>query len=448
MVDRREAMKLLAAGSTAFLPLSQLSSPAVVQGAAAAASADKWAPRFLSSREDELVTTLAELILPETDTPGARAAQVNRHFDLVLDDETPTVQRAFRDGLRWVEAASRERFNANFVDAGEQRQIELLTEMSESSGNIPSPGHAFFRDIRERTVFAYYTSKIGIHDELEYKGKTPARRMEGLSSPRASRRRGRIRPRAQRGPGVSRKVYDVLIVGSGASGGIAAKVLAEHGLETLLLEAGPTISRADYLTHSFPYDFPFRGRGSPSKIRKDGPMAARESTPFRGYYAELSENPYTTPPDNPFDWSYRSRILGGRTLHWGRQSLRFADFDFKPASMDGEGIDWPFSYQDLEPYYDKVEEYIGVQGFYEGLSQIPDGKFQPAFAYNCFEHLMRKAARKMDRRLTACESPNSAALIADVRPAIVAAVAVPAATSTLSSRRPPSLFPMPWRRGT
>ena len=247
---------------------------------------------------------------------------------------------------------------------------------------------------------------------------------------------------------MSRKVYDVLIVGSGASGGIAAKVLAEHGLETLLLEAGPTISRADYLTHSFPYDFPFRGRGSPSKIRKDGPMAARESTPFRGYYAELSENPYTTPPDNPFDWSYRSRILGGRTLHWGRQSLRFADFDFKPASMDGEGIDWPFSYQDLEPYYDKVEEYIGVQGFYEGLSQIPDGKFQPAFAYNCFEHLMRKAARKMDRRLTACESPNSAALIADVRPAIVAAVAVPAATSTLSSRRPPSLFPMPWRRGT
>ena len=130
-------------------------------------------------------------------------------------------------------------------------------------------------------------------------------------------------------------------------------------------------------------------------------MAARENTPFPGYYAELSENPYTSPRGNPFDWSYRSRILGGRTLHWGRQSLRFAEFDFKPASMDGVGIDWPFSYQDLEPYYDKVEEYIGVQGFYEGLSQIPDGKFQPAFAYNCFEHLMRKAARKMDRRLTA-----------------------------------------------
>ena len=200
MVDRREAMKLLAAGSTAFLPLSQLSSPAVVQGAAAAASADKWAPRFLSSREDELVTTLAELILPETDTPGARAAQVNRHFDLVLDDETPTVQRAFRDGLRWVEAASRERFNANFVDAGEQRQIELLTEMSESSGNIPSPGHAFFRDIWERTVFAYYTSKIGIHDELEYKGKTPLAEWRGCPHPEHHDVEGESAPEPKGGP--------------------------------------------------------------------------------------------------------------------------------------------------------------------------------------------------------------------------------------------------------
>jgi len=200
---------------------------------------------------------------------------------------------------------------------------------------------------------------------------------------------------------VSREIYDVLIVGSGATGGIAAKVLTECGLDTLLLEAGPSISRSDFLTHSFPYNFPFRGRGSPSKIRKDGALAARENTPFKGYYAELSENPYITPPNNPFDWQYRSRILGGRTLHWGRQSLRLADYDFKPASIDGQGIDWPFGYKELEPYYDKVEDYIGVQGFHENLPQIPDGKFQPAFAYNCYEHLMGKAAIKMGRRLTA-----------------------------------------------
>ena len=176
-------MKVLAAGSTAFLPLSQLRSPEALQAAAAAASADKWAPRFLSSREDELVTTLAELILPATDTPGARMAQVNRYIDLVLDDETPTVQRAFRAGLKWVEAESRELFDAGFLDLSEERQTKLLTQMSESPGTEPSPGHAFFLDIRTRTVFAYYTSKIGIHDELEYKGKTPLAEWTGCPHP-------------------------------------------------------------------------------------------------------------------------------------------------------------------------------------------------------------------------------------------------------------------------
>ena len=83
---------------------------------------------------------------------------------------------------------------------------------------------------------------------------------------------------------------------------------------------------------------------------------------------------------------------GGRTLHWGRQSFRLAEFDFKAASIDGFGVDWPFTYADLAPYYDKVEDYVGIQGFKEGLPQIPDGRFLPPFAYNCFEHLIRKAA--------------------------------------------------------
>ena len=85
---------------------------------------------------------------------------------------------------------------------------------------------------------------------------------------------------------------------------------------------------------------------------------------------------------------------GGRTNHWGRQCLRLAEYDFKGATQDGYGVDWPFTYHDLEPYYDKVEEYIGVQGVTEGFAQIPDSKFLPPFAYNCFEHLMRKAAHK------------------------------------------------------
>lgn len=199
----------------------------------------------------------------------------------------------------------------------------------------------------------------------------------------------------------SLKIYDVLIVGTGASGGMAAKVLTEKGLEVLLLESGPTVDPSKFLTHSWPYEFPFRGVGSPKNIAKNGRLAAAERTPFVGYYAEKSQHPYTTPPDRPFDWSLRSRILGGRTLHWGRQSFRLAEFDFKAKSKDGYGEDWPFGYAELAPYYDKVEDYIGVQGMKEGLPQIPDGVFLPPFAFNCFEHLMRKAARRMQLRLTA-----------------------------------------------
>ncbi|HUE69800.1 MAG TPA: GMC family oxidoreductase [Pirellulaceae bacterium] len=196
------------------------------------------------------------------------------------------------------------------------------------------------------------------------------------------------------------KIYDALIVGTGATGGMAAKVLAERGMQTLLLESGPSISSAAFLTHAMPYEFPFRGPGSPSKARQVGRPAASERTPFVGYYAERDKHPYSFPIDNPWNWSY-SRILGGRTLHWGRQSLRMAEYDFKGHSIDGQGVDWPFTYHDLEPYYDKVEEYIGVQGMKEGLPQIPDGKFLPPFAFNCFEHLMKKAATKMGWHLTA-----------------------------------------------
>ena len=196
------------------------------------------------------------------------------------------------------------------------------------------------------------------------------------------------------------KTYDTLVVGTGATGGMAAKVLTGHGLEVLLLESGVAVKVSQFKPHAMPFDFPFRGVGSPKVIRRDGSHAASEYTPFPGYYAEFSKHPYVTPAGKPWDWSLRSRILGGRTLHWGRQSFRLAEFDFKAASIDGYGANWPFSYQDLEPYYDKVEEYIGVQGRREGLPQIPDGKFQPAFNFNCYEHLMRKAAAKKQWRMT------------------------------------------------
>src|SRR5229473_6976016 len=103
------------------------------------------------------------------------------------------------------------------------------------------------------------------------------------------------------------KIYDTLVVGTGATGGMAAKVLTEHGLEVLLLESGIAVKPSQFQTHAMPFHFPFRGVGSPKVIRRDGSHAASEYTPFPGYYAEFSKHPYVTPTDKPWDWSLRSR---------------------------------------------------------------------------------------------------------------------------------------------
>ncbi len=107
------------------------------------------------------------------------------------------------------------------------------------------------------------------------------------------------------------------------------------------------------------------------------------------------DNPYTTPPDKPFNW-LRSRVLGGRTLHWARASDRMSDFEFKAASRDGYGEDWPISYQDIAPYYDRVERFIGVSAAKANLPQFPDGIFQPPMALNCAETIFNAACKKVD----------------------------------------------------
>lgn len=178
-VDRREAIKVLAAGTSTFFPLSQLAHSRVVTPV----PVDGWVPHFFTKQQDKIVTAIAELILPETDTPGAKTAQVNRHIDLVLSDETEKVQRGFLEGLAWLEERSRDLFDAGFLEATEAQQTELLTEISKPSKDGHNLEHLFFLDIKERTVFAYYTSQIGIHQELEYKGKTPVPKWNGCTHP-------------------------------------------------------------------------------------------------------------------------------------------------------------------------------------------------------------------------------------------------------------------------
>jgi choline dehydrogenase-like flavoprotein len=167
--------------------------------------------------------------------------------------------------------------------------------------------------------------------------------------------------------------------------------LAQAGYKVALLEAGSSINPAQDFHHRLPYQLEYHGMGQPGLLRK----YFKGSTEYNyRIMIDDRENPYTTAADKPFSWS-RSRVLGGRTLHWARASDRMSDFEFKAASRDGYGENWPVSYSDVAPYYDRVERFIGVSGASAGLPQFPDGSFLPAMPLNCAETIFKAACRKI-----------------------------------------------------
>lgn len=192
-----------------------------------------------------------------------------------------------------------------------------------------------------------------------------------------------------------KQAFDVLVIGSGASGGWACKRLAEAGLKVGLLEAGRPQSLSNFTEHKPAYELKYWNL-APQLVRKTRPIQsvmACDEYNYKWFCNDLEE-PYTTPPDKPFQWLGRLRMTGGRTNVWGRISLRFSDFDLKSASHDGFGEDWPLAYKDLEPYYDLVERYVGISGLAEGLEQLPDSKFLPPMALTCQETLLRNRAKQ------------------------------------------------------
>lgn len=180
------------------------------------------------------------------------------------------------------------------------------------------------------------------------------------------------------------KIYDAIIVGSGAGGGMAAYVLANAGLQVALIEAGPMYDPAKNITQlKWPWESP--RRGASTKFRPFGDFDAC----YWGW--EIDGEPYTKEKGTEWDW-WRARMLGGRTNHWGRISLRFGPKDFKRKSIDGLGDDWPIGYEDVKPYYDRIDKMLGVFGTNEGLENDPDGFFLPPPKPRLHELMIKKAA--------------------------------------------------------
>ncbi|MBL8210189.1 MAG: GMC family oxidoreductase [Bryobacterales bacterium] len=188
----------------------------------------------------------------------------------------------------------------------------------------------------------------------------------------------------------SAPVHDVVVIGSGAGGGTVVQVLTQLGVKVTLLEAGPMLNPAkDFKEHMWPYQVPHRGAGADAEQYFGRKNWGFWNAPNCAW--EINGEPYTVAPGSNFQW-HRSRILGGRTNHYGRITLRFSDYDFKPYSFDGLGTDWPVTYDEIAPYYDRAERFIGVCGTAEGIRSAPDGQFLPVPEARIHERMLQKAA--------------------------------------------------------
>jgi choline dehydrogenase-like flavoprotein len=189
------------------------------------------------------------------------------------------------------------------------------------------------------------------------------------------------------------KEYDVLIIGSGASGGMAAHTLTQKGISCLMLDAGPLVDFARQRTSKPVHELPFRGFGKPGKL----PHVFQANEHNAHQWVDETQVPYTHDPKEPYNW-VRVRMIGGKSLFWARMSFRLSDYEFKAKDHDGFGENWPIRYADLAPYYDRVEPIFRVSGRREGLPQLPDGVFlEDNSPYH--EHVQRFMTAAKERQI-------------------------------------------------
>lgn len=201
--------------------------------------------------------------------------------------------------------------------------------------------------------------------------------------------------------------YDAIVIGSGISGGWAAKELCEKGLKTLLLERGRNVEHVkDYTTATKnPWDFKHRLNNPESDMHEDPVQSGAYDESSKHFFVRDKEHPYIQ--ESPFSW-IRGYQVGGRSLTWGRQCYRLSDLDFEANAKDGHGVDWPIRYKDIAPWYEYVETFAGISGQAEGLPHLPDGQFLPPMELNCLEQHVRDQLKKKynDRCLTIARVAN------------------------------------------
>src|SRR5690554_4548762 len=194
---------------------------------------------------------------------------------------------------------------------------------------------------------------------------------------------------------VKQRTYDAIVIGSGISGGWAAKEFTEKGLKTLVLERGRNVKHLeDYpTTNKMPYEFEHRNQ-VPLEIKKGAPIVSRcyaFQEDSMHFFVKDKEHPYVQ--EKPFDW-IRGYQVGGKSLLWARQTQRWSDFDFEGPARDGFAVDWPIRYSDIQPWYDYVERFAGISGDRDGLPELPDGEFLPAYPLNIVEKYFKQQVER------------------------------------------------------
>ena len=368
---------------------------------------DETKGSFFSLAQKSAVSQLADLIIPADDVaPGASASKVAEYLDFVVANAEEQEQRQWVEGLQLLDDLGRKLDGKPFTELTADQQVGLLKELARGESRPLSPAEKFFVRLKGLVAEGYYTSEIGLMQDLKYKGNTPSAGSAtckdhfGEAFPTAATE---LSPATQASTAehsaasnenvspmtkakftyardlaaICKADYDVCIVGSGAAGGIAAKELTEKGLRVIVLEAGNWVSPARYKTHVPPWKMPFRGR-----------WKNHHDNDYSGFL--YVKDPVTCPKEY-IDYCLLPAV-GGKTLTWAANAYRFGAKDFQNR---GAGDDWPISYAELAPYYDRAELFMGVSGEPAGLAVLPDGRFLKPLPLRCGEQFIKEACTKV-----------------------------------------------------